>query len=140
MCGFVSVCAYTHIWARASLVIQEDSSTVLFRTLHNRQLDLKQRGSLPPRTVQQTGGEFSLILGLFPTAGFSSATMAQPKPTDPTKMGVGRAIAVLTSGGDAQGEYAGMAGWWVIGESLDIACMVSEVWNGHRTLTMAHSK
>lgn len=31
--------------------------------------------------------------------------MAQPSPTDPTKMGVGRAIAVLTSGGDAQGEY-----------------------------------
>ncbi|XP_075880757.1 phosphofructokinase, muscle b [Nelusetta ayraudi] len=32
--------------------------------------------------------------------------MAQPKPTDPTKMGVGRAIAVLTSGGDAQGMNA----------------------------------
>lgn len=37
--------------------------------------------------------------------------MAQPVPVDPTMMGVGRAIAVLTSGGDAQGEYAGMAGW-----------------------------
>uniref|UniRef100_UPI003AAC89F0 phosphofructokinase, muscle b isoform X7 n=1 Tax=Centroberyx gerrardi TaxID=166262 RepID=UPI003AAC89F0 len=32
--------------------------------------------------------------------------MAQPAPVDPTKMGVGRAIAVLTSGGDAQGMNA----------------------------------
>uniref|UniRef100_A0A668UHX4 ATP-dependent 6-phosphofructokinase n=1 Tax=Oreochromis aureus TaxID=47969 RepID=A0A668UHX4_OREAU len=32
--------------------------------------------------------------------------MAQQSPTDPTKMGVGRAIAVLTSGGDAQGMNA----------------------------------
>ncbi|XP_029948058.1 phosphofructokinase, muscle b [Salarias fasciatus] len=39
-------------------------------------------------------------------ANFSSRTMAQPHPTDPTKMGVGRAIAVLTSGGDAQGMNA----------------------------------
>lgn len=30
--------------------------------------------------------------------------MQQEKSVDPTKMGVGRAIAVLTSGGDAQGE------------------------------------
>lgn len=30
--------------------------------------------------------------------------MQQAKSVDPTKMGVGRAIAVLTSGGDAQGE------------------------------------
>uniref|UniRef100_A0AAX7UL21 ATP-dependent 6-phosphofructokinase n=1 Tax=Astatotilapia calliptera TaxID=8154 RepID=A0AAX7UL21_ASTCA len=37
---------------------------------------------------------------------FSSRTMAQQSPTDPTKMGVGRAIAVLTSGGDAQGMNA----------------------------------
>lgn len=28
----------------------------------------------------------------------------QPASMDPTKMGVGRSIAVLTSGGDAQGE------------------------------------
>lgn len=80
-------------------------------TLHNRQQDLKRRGLCSPRTVQQPGGEFPLILSLLPTVGFSSATMAQPAPTDPTKMGVGRAIAVLTSGGDAQGEYAGMAGY-----------------------------
>ncbi|KAE8298665.1 ATP-dependent 6-phosphofructokinase, muscle type [Larimichthys crocea] len=39
-------------------------------------------------------------------AGFSSRTMAQQAPTDPTKMGEGRAIAVLTSGGDAQGMNA----------------------------------
>ncbi|XP_028261698.1 phosphofructokinase, muscle b isoform X1 [Parambassis ranga] len=32
--------------------------------------------------------------------------MAQKAPVDPTKMGVGRAIAVLTSGGDAQGMNA----------------------------------
>uniref|UniRef100_A0A3P9PR46 ATP-dependent 6-phosphofructokinase n=1 Tax=Poecilia reticulata TaxID=8081 RepID=A0A3P9PR46_POERE len=32
--------------------------------------------------------------------------MAQPVKTDPTKMGEGRAIAVLTSGGDAQGMNA----------------------------------
>uniref|UniRef100_A0A3Q3XSI3 Phosphofructokinase domain-containing protein n=1 Tax=Mola mola TaxID=94237 RepID=A0A3Q3XSI3_MOLML len=32
--------------------------------------------------------------------------MAEPTPTDPTKMGKGRAIAVLTSGGDAQGMNA----------------------------------
>uniref|UniRef100_A0A672JMP5 ATP-dependent 6-phosphofructokinase n=1 Tax=Salarias fasciatus TaxID=181472 RepID=A0A672JMP5_SALFA len=42
----------------------------------------------------------------FLLANFSSRTMAQPHPTDPTKMGVGRAIAVLTSGGDAQGMNA----------------------------------
>ncbi|TKS71579.1 ATP-dependent 6-phosphofructokinase, muscle type [Collichthys lucidus] len=35
-------------------------------------------------------------------AGFSSRTMATQAPIDPTKMGEGRAIAVLTSGGDAQ--------------------------------------
>ncbi|TKS71580.1 ATP-dependent 6-phosphofructokinase, muscle type [Collichthys lucidus] len=43
-------------------------------------------------------------------AGFSSRTMAQQAPIDPTKMGEGRAIAVLTSGGDAQvrvGIYTG---------------------------------
>ncbi|XP_041802714.1 phosphofructokinase, muscle b isoform X3 [Chelmon rostratus] len=39
-------------------------------------------------------------------ASFSSRTMAQTAPTDPTKMGEGRAIAVLTSGGDAQGMNA----------------------------------
>lgn len=33
--------------------------------------------------------------------------MAHKVPMDPTKMGVGRAIAVLTSGGDAQGEWRG---------------------------------
>ncbi|XP_033994993.1 phosphofructokinase, muscle b isoform X2 [Trematomus bernacchii] len=32
--------------------------------------------------------------------------MAQPPSTDPTKMGAGRSIAVLTSGGDAQGMNA----------------------------------
>lgn len=31
--------------------------------------------------------------------------MAQMVRTDTTKMGEGRAIAVLTSGGDAQGKY-----------------------------------
>lgn len=30
--------------------------------------------------------------------------MQRSAPVDPTKMGIGRAIAVLTSGGDAQGE------------------------------------
>ncbi|KAK1901388.1 ATP-dependent 6-phosphofructokinase muscle type [Dissostichus eleginoides] len=40
------------------------------------------------------------------TAGFCSRTMAQPPSTDPTKMGAGRSIAVLTSGGDAQGMNA----------------------------------
>lgn len=46
------------------------------------------------------------------------ATMStnQPSSTDPTKMGVGRSIAVLTSGGDAQGEprsgsWPLIAGW-----------------------------
>ncbi|XP_034441668.1 ATP-dependent 6-phosphofructokinase, muscle type-like [Hippoglossus hippoglossus] len=39
-------------------------------------------------------------------ASFKSGTMAQPAPVHPTKMGVGRAIAVLTSGGDAQGMNA----------------------------------
>lgn len=35
----------------------------------------------------------------------------QPAGTDPTKMGVGRSIAVLTSGGDAQGEPPG---WFLV--------------------------
>ncbi|XP_026206007.1 phosphofructokinase, muscle b [Anabas testudineus] len=39
-------------------------------------------------------------------ASFSSRTMAQMAPIDPTKLGQGRAIAVLTSGGDAQGMNA----------------------------------
>lgn len=39
--------------------------------------------------------------------------MAQPVPTNPTKMGEGRAIAVLTSGGDAQGKYLGIPDWYV---------------------------
>ncbi|CAK6955655.1 phosphofructokinase%2C muscle b [Scomber scombrus] len=39
-------------------------------------------------------------------ARFSSRTMAHHATVDPTKMGVGRAIAVLTSGGDAQGMNA----------------------------------
>lgn len=30
--------------------------------------------------------------------------MQRSAPVDPTKMGIGKAIAVLTSGGDAQGE------------------------------------
>ena len=34
----------------------------------------------------------------------SSRTMAHAATTDPSKMGEGRAIAVLTSGGDAQGK------------------------------------
>lgn len=38
--------------------------------------------------------------------------MAQSIPTDPTKMGEGRAIAVLTSGGDAQGKCKGFQGVW----------------------------
>lgn len=33
--------------------------------------------------------------------------MAQTAHIDPTKMGQGRAIAVLTSGGDAQGKWSG---------------------------------
>lgn len=38
--------------------------------------------------------------------------MAQAAQVDPTKMGVGRAIAVLTSGGDAQGEWrVRVPGW-----------------------------
>lgn len=36
----------------------------------------------------------------------------QPASTDPTKMGVGRSIAVLTSGGDAQGEAR--SGLWCL--------------------------
>lgn len=38
--------------------------------------------------------------------GTSTGTMAQKAQVDPTKMGQGRAIAVLTSGGDAQGMNA----------------------------------
>lgn len=106
-------------------------------TLHNRQGSLKQGGdSLALRTARQTGGDFFLIRSLFPSAGFSFATMAQPTTTDPTKMGVGRAIAVLTSGGDAQGEYAGIAGrgvMWVIENCLDIV----ESW---RSGTVGHTR
>lgn len=65
-------------------------------------------------TVQQ-GGRDLYTEGLFPSASFSSRTMAQTAPTDPTKMGEGRAIAVLTSGGDAQGKWrvfeGGMRAW-----------------------------
>lgn len=45
-----------------------------------------------------------LYIQVFSSA--NSRTMAHPAPVDPTKMGVGRAIAVLTSGGDAQGMNA----------------------------------
>ena len=52
----------------------------------------------------QQGGKDTCTNGPFLSASFSSRTMAQQAPIDPKKMGVGRAIAVLTSGGDAQGK------------------------------------
>ncbi|XP_054473882.1 phosphofructokinase, muscle b isoform X2 [Anoplopoma fimbria] len=58
----------------------------------------------PPGDAVQQGSRDLYTQGLFPSA--SSRTMAQPASTDPTKMGEGRAIAVLTSGGDAQGMNA----------------------------------
>lgn len=111
LCLCVRTCTSDHTPHLSSKKTVQLCSFAAGIPLHNRQQGLKQRGFSAPRTLQQAGGDFSLILSLFSTVGFSSTTMAQPVPTDPTKMGVGRAIAVLTSGGDAQGEYAGMAGY-----------------------------
>lgn len=75
-------------------------------SFHNRQAELEVRGSLcSTQCSRDTGRDFyTQGLVFLPSAGFSSRTMAQQAPTDPTKMGEGRAIAVLTSGGDAQGK------------------------------------
>lgn len=132
MCICVPMCMSNHVPHLSAKKIVQLRTFAAEITFHNRQADLKLRGSLAPHTVQQSGRDFFLIHSLFSSASFNSLTMAQLVPTDPTKMGEGRAIAVLTSGGDAQGEYGGFAGWWVSGKCLGTACTLLGVWYGYR--------
>lgn len=75
------------------------------------------------RTVQQGGKDlYTQVLSFL--AILNSGTMAEPTPTDPTKMGKGRAIAVLTSGGDAQGKYKGFPGLYAVMKCQGRACLL----------------
>lgn len=91
---------------------------------------------------------YSCTHGLFLSDSPSSRTMAQQTPVDPTKMGEGRAIAVLTSGGDAQGEWkicrvvVGGGGFRTWAEHLEgVMChksvLKSITYSGHQTLDVS---
>lgn len=80
---------------------------------------IKPGAFVMPSSEEQRAEEQQLRSGPSPSISAHSpclrrASMSanQPASTDPTKMGMGRSIAVLTSGGDAQGEPR--SGFWCV--------------------------